>query len=67
MEWRREPRSHVREDGAAKAAFHTETDARFRANQIHATSGKRLWPYECSQRPEHYHLTKDQPDLKETG
>jgi len=65
MEWRREPLSHIREDGAAKAVYPSEQDARMRANHIHAVNGKRLWPYRCNQRPEHYHLTKDQPDLKE--
>ncbi len=62
--YKRSPRSHINADGAAKATFPSEDAARTRCVQINAINGKRLWPYLCEQRPDHWHLTSDQPDLK---
>lgn len=59
----RSPASHVNTDGTPKVAYQTEGEARERADEILRNGGRRQWTYRCAQGPEHYHLTKNQPDL----
>jgi hypothetical protein len=56
-------RSHVRADGMPKRVFETETAALGEALAIELRSGQTLTPYLCWQRPDHWHLGKNRPEV----